>query len=102
MIVTDNDELNDILRCLRAHGWTRDLSLSNQLCSKQSVDAFEESLGSYYLVMFAAIGVISCYWDGATKEASKSYCWQKKEWPAFTGKNVGSSSFYYSERDWSK
>ena len=31
MLVTDNRELADVARCLRAHGWTRDLPLSSHL-----------------------------------------------------------------------
>ncbi len=42
MIVTDDDHLHDILLCIRAHGWTRNLSKHNTLCEK-SDNPFEES-----------------------------------------------------------
>lgn len=42
MVVTDDEHLHDILLCLRAHGWTRNLGQSNTLCQKSS-DSFEES-----------------------------------------------------------
>lgn len=42
MIVTDDDHLHDILLCLRAHGWTRNLQQKNTLCTK-SDNPFEES-----------------------------------------------------------
>lgn len=42
MIVTDDDHLHDILLCLRAHGWTRNLQPRNTLCVK-SENPFEES-----------------------------------------------------------
>ncbi len=38
-VITDDDELADIVRCLRAHGWTRDLSADSHLASK-SVEPF--------------------------------------------------------------
>ena len=43
MIVTDDDELYQILLSLRAHGWTRDLPKHNLVCSAKSDDPFEES-----------------------------------------------------------
>ncbi len=41
VIVTDDDEMNDIIRCLRAHGWTRDLSENTTLFEKKQDDFFE-------------------------------------------------------------
>lgn len=43
MIVTDDEELYQILLSLRAHGWTRNLPKKNLVCSDKSDDAFEES-----------------------------------------------------------
>ena len=43
MIVTDDEELYQILLSLRAHGWTRDLPKHNLVCSDKSDDPFEES-----------------------------------------------------------
>jgi CDP-6-deoxy-D-xylo-4-hexulose-3-dehydrase len=43
MIVTDDEELYQILLSLRAHGWTRDLPKHNLVCSEKSDDPFEES-----------------------------------------------------------
>ena len=43
MTVTDDDEISDILKCIRAHGWTRNLSANNTLCSKSTSGSFEES-----------------------------------------------------------
>lgn len=42
MVVTDDDHLHDILLCMRAHGWTRNLDKSNSLCAK-SENKFYES-----------------------------------------------------------
>jgi len=43
LIVTDDEELYQILLCLRAHGWTRNLPKKNLICSDKSDDVFEES-----------------------------------------------------------
>jgi CDP-6-deoxy-D-xylo-4-hexulose-3-dehydrase len=43
LIVTDNEELYQLLLSLRAHGWTRNLPKRNLICSEKSDDAFEES-----------------------------------------------------------
>jgi len=43
LVVTDDEELHQILLSLRAHGWTRDLPKENLVCSTKSDDAFEES-----------------------------------------------------------
>ena len=43
MIVTDDEELYQILLSLRAHGWTRNLPKHNLVCSEKSDDPFEES-----------------------------------------------------------
>lgn len=43
MIVTDNEEIYQILLSLRAHGWTRNLPKQNLVCSDKSDDPFEES-----------------------------------------------------------
>ena len=43
LVVTDDEELYQILVCLRAHGWTRNLPKKNLLCSDKSEDPFEES-----------------------------------------------------------
>lgn len=43
MIVTDDEELYQILLSLRAHGWTRNLPKQNLVCSDKSDDPFEES-----------------------------------------------------------
>lgn len=42
LIGTDDEELYDILLCLRSHGWTRHLPKENKLCVK-SDNHFEES-----------------------------------------------------------
>lgn len=41
MILTDDDELGEICRCLRAHGWTRDLPEDSKLFNKKENDLFE-------------------------------------------------------------
>lgn len=41
MILTDDEELYHLCLSLRAHGWTRDLPETNQLCEKRSNDFFE-------------------------------------------------------------
>jgi CDP-6-deoxy-D-xylo-4-hexulose-3-dehydrase len=43
IIVTDNEELNQILISLRSHGWTRDLPDKNLICDSKSDDLLEES-----------------------------------------------------------
>jgi CDP-6-deoxy-D-xylo-4-hexulose-3-dehydrase len=43
MIVTDDEELYQILLCIRAHGWTRNLPKNNLITSPKSDNYFEES-----------------------------------------------------------
>jgi len=43
LIVTDDEELYQILLSLRAHGWTRNLPEHNLVCGDKSDDPFEES-----------------------------------------------------------
>ncbi len=43
MVTTDDPELHQILVCLRAHGWTRNLPKENLICGTKSDDVFEES-----------------------------------------------------------
>lgn len=43
LIVTDDQELYEILLSLRAHGWTRNLPKRNLVCSEKSDDPFHES-----------------------------------------------------------
>lgn len=43
LVVTDNEELYQLLKCLRAHGWTRDLPQVNHVCGTKGEDPFEES-----------------------------------------------------------
>lgn len=43
LIVTDDEELYQILLSLRAHGWTRNLPKQNLVCSDKNDDLFEES-----------------------------------------------------------
>jgi CDP-6-deoxy-D-xylo-4-hexulose-3-dehydrase len=43
LIVTDDEELYQILLSLRAHGWTRNLPKYNLVCGEKSDDPFEES-----------------------------------------------------------
>ena len=43
LIVTDDEELYQILLSLRAHGWTRNLPKNNLVCSEKSDDSFDES-----------------------------------------------------------
>lgn len=43
MIVTDDEEIYQILVSLRAHGWTRNLPKHNLVCGEKSDDPFEES-----------------------------------------------------------
>jgi CDP-4-dehydro-6-deoxyglucose reductase, E1 len=42
-IVTDDEELHQILISLRSHGWTRDLPVKNLICDDKSEDLLEES-----------------------------------------------------------
>lgn len=41
MILTDDDELSDLCRSIRAHGWTRDLGPDSPIYQKKSTDHFE-------------------------------------------------------------
>lgn len=43
LIVTDDEELYQILLSTRAHGWTRNLPKNNLVCGVKSDDPFEES-----------------------------------------------------------
>ncbi len=43
LVVTDDEELYQILLCLRAHGWTRNLPKLNKVSGIKSDDPFEES-----------------------------------------------------------
>ena len=43
LLVTDDEEIYQILLSLRAHGWTRNLPKKNHVCSDKSDDPFEES-----------------------------------------------------------
>ena len=43
LIVTDDEELYQILLSLRAHGWTRNLPKINLVCGEKSDNPFEES-----------------------------------------------------------
>lgn len=43
LIVTDDEEIYQILLSLRAHGWTRNLPKQNLVCTDKSDDPFEES-----------------------------------------------------------
>jgi CDP-6-deoxy-D-xylo-4-hexulose-3-dehydrase len=42
MIVTDNEELYQIMLCMRAHGWTRNLPSKNLVTTQKSDNQFEE------------------------------------------------------------
>jgi CDP-6-deoxy-D-xylo-4-hexulose-3-dehydrase len=42
MIVTDNEELYQIMLCMRAHGWTRNLPQENMVTTPKSDNQFEE------------------------------------------------------------
>ncbi|MDR3312402.1 MAG: aminotransferase class V-fold PLP-dependent enzyme, partial [Spirochaetaceae bacterium] len=42
MVVTDDEELFQILLCMRAHGWTRSLPKKNLVCSPKSDNQFDE------------------------------------------------------------
>jgi CDP-4-dehydro-6-deoxyglucose reductase, E1 len=43
LVVTDDEELHQLMLCLRAHGWTRNLPKENRVCGTKSDDPFEES-----------------------------------------------------------
>ena len=43
MVVTDDEELYQILLCLRAHGWTRNLPDKNLILNKNISNSFQES-----------------------------------------------------------
>ena len=43
LIVTDDEEMYQILLALRAHGWTRNLPKNNLVCGIKSEDTFEEA-----------------------------------------------------------
>jgi len=42
IVLCDDDELDQVLRCLRAHGWLRDLPAENHVCNKLG-DPFNDS-----------------------------------------------------------
>lgn len=41
MVLTDDDELADLCRSMRAHGWTRDLSENSPIYNRKSSDHYE-------------------------------------------------------------
>ena len=41
IVLTDNDELADLCRAMRAHGWTRDLSEGSPIYSRKTSDHYE-------------------------------------------------------------
>jgi CDP-4-dehydro-6-deoxyglucose reductase, E1 len=43
LVTTDDEELHQVMLCLRAHGWTRNLPKHNLVCGTKSDDPFEES-----------------------------------------------------------
>lgn len=43
VICTNDEELYQILLCIRAHGWTRNLPEENMISGRKSIDPFEES-----------------------------------------------------------
>jgi CDP-6-deoxy-D-xylo-4-hexulose-3-dehydrase len=43
LVLTDDEECYQILLCLRAHGWTRNLPKNNLVSGKKSDDPFEEN-----------------------------------------------------------
>jgi len=43
LVVTDDEELYQIMLCLRAHGWTRSLPSANLVCGEKSEDPFLEA-----------------------------------------------------------
>jgi len=43
LVVTNDDEIHQILLSLRAHGWTRNLPKNNLVCTTKSDDEFTES-----------------------------------------------------------
>jgi CDP-6-deoxy-D-xylo-4-hexulose-3-dehydrase len=43
LVVTDDEELYQLMLSLRAHGWTRDLPKFNHVCGEKSDDPFKES-----------------------------------------------------------
>lgn len=43
LLVTDDDELDQVVRSLRAHGWTRQLPDDNLVCGRKGSDPFDES-----------------------------------------------------------
>jgi len=53
MVSTDDEELDDMFRMVRAHGWSRDLSpeKQKQLREKYSLDLFYEKYAFYFIGM---------------------------------------------------
>lgn len=43
LTVTDDEELCQVMKCLRAHGWTRNLPKENKICDISNDDPFMES-----------------------------------------------------------
>ncbi|MCE5324019.1 DegT/DnrJ/EryC1/StrS family aminotransferase [bacterium] len=63
MVVTDDEEICQLVTSLRAHGWTRDLPSDNQICTKSGCDfhdSFRFILPGYNvrpLEISAAVGI---------------------------------------------
>ncbi|BAE49597.1 DegT/DnrJ/EryC1/StrS family aminotransferase [Paramagnetospirillum magneticum] len=75
MVLTDDDELADLCRAMRAHGWTRDLSPDTTLYSKRSNDHYEA-----YRFLFPGYNVRPLEIEAAVGRE------QLKKLPAFTAR----------------
>ncbi len=64
LVVTDDQELYQIMLCIRAHGWTRDLPIENLITGRKDPNSFKESfkfvLPGYNLRPLEMSGALGC------------------------------------------
>ncbi|MGO0907534.1 DegT/DnrJ/EryC1/StrS family aminotransferase [Clostridioides difficile] len=105
VVVTDDEDIRDILLCLRAHGWTRNLSRESKLYTKNNDDFYEmfnfiiPGYNLRPLEMEAAIGREQLKkLDNIIKERQKNGKYFESKFKNLNGiqvqKSIGNSSYF--------
>ena len=68
MIVTDDEDLYDYMRSLRAHGWVRDIGNDSSLYTK-SGDPFEDSFRFVSRILCTSFRNERCSWPGTVRKS---------------------------------
>jgi CDP-6-deoxy-D-xylo-4-hexulose-3-dehydrase len=99
MIVTDDEELYQILLCMRAHGWTRNLPKNNLVTSPKSDNYFEESwrfvLPGYNLRPIEMMGAIG------SEQLKKlpDFLFHRRKNAQYFREKFENSSFFYLQKE---